>query len=132
MTRKLLMAIVVLLGSACATATEEIALSECGTSARLHPGDTLVVRLPSQATAGYLWHLASQAAGILQPKGESSIEWASNQPDRDGGSEIQIFRFQAMAVGQERLTFHETHPWAMEDPPLRTCTLDIEVAPTEP
>jgi len=126
--RMLLMAVLVLTGTTCATAGQEITLLQCGGVTRLHTGDSLLVRLESQVTNGYLWRVASQTTGILRLAGEPVTQWADGRSDIDGGSEVQVFRFDAIGVGDEQVIFHSSHPWVKDAPPRKTCTISVTVA----
>lgn len=120
--------LVILVLAACSTATarDEVTVSTCDTTARLRKGQTLVVRLESQITTGYAWSVAAPAPEIVKAVGEPEIE--RRDGDVDGGSEVQVFRFSAGSAGSGTLTFHNRRSWEKDKPPLKTCTITVEVA----
>jgi len=120
--------LVLMLSAACASAAEqeEVTVSTCGTTARLQKGGTLVVRLPSQVTTGYLWSVAARTGGVVEALGEPQTERQGG--DVDGGSEVQVFRFRAVAKGRGALTFHNRRPFEKDKPPRKTCTFGVEVS----
>lgn len=106
-------------------ARDEVTLSACDTTARLHRGQTLVVRLESQITTGYAWSVAPPVPGFVTAVGEPEIE--RRDGDVDGGSEVQVFRFRAESEGRGPLTFHNRRSWERDKAPLKTCTITVEV-----
>lgn len=143
--------LVLMLAAACAadTGRGEVTVSTCGTTAHVHPGGTLVVRLPSQVTTGYVWSVKSQSGGVVEALGEPRTERqhgnagnagntgnagdtgnAGNTGDAgdiDGGTEVQVFRFRAISKGHGGIVFHNKRPFEKDKPPLKTCTFQVEV-----
>jgi predicted secreted protein len=116
-----------LAGCAAETTKSEVVVSACDTSARVPEDGTLVVRLESQFTTGYLWSLSTEKAPtVVEAVGDPTTE--PDNKDRDGGSQWQVFRFKAVAAGSETLTFHKKRSWEKGKPPLSTCTIKVEVA----
>ncbi len=131
--------LVLMLAAACAadTGRGEVTVSTCGTTAHVHPGGTLVVRLPSQVTTGYVWSVKSQSGGVVEALGEPRTERqpgnagntgnTGNAGDIDGGTEVQVFRFRAISKGHGGIVFHNKRPFEKDKPPLKTCTFQVEV-----
>lgn len=108
-----------------AIAPVEITVDSCGESVRLGLGDILVVRLASQVTTGYLWANEPLAEAVVTLNGEPVIEYESR--DVDGGSDVQVFRFQATSLGNTTLNFRYQRPWQKGEPPNRTCSIAVMV-----
>ncbi len=118
----------VLLSAACAetTAEREVVVSACDSAAHVPPGGTLVVRLESQFTTGYLWGVAAPSPRVVEAVGKPTTE--PQKEDEDGGTQRQVFRFKAVSTGSGTLTFHKKRSWEKGKPPLETCTIKVEVA----
>lgn len=120
-----LMAGLIPVACAAETVPAEVAVSSCDTIARLKRGGILAVRLESQITAGYSWGIVSQTTGILKSQGEPKVE--RGKVDVDGGSEHQVFRFDAPTPGSDSLLFQYRRPWETGKPPLKSCLVSVEV-----
>lgn len=103
----------------------EVTVSTCDSTARVKRGGVLVVRLESQLTAGYSWAIVSQTTGILKSGGEPKVE--RRKGDVDGGSEQQVFRFEAPTAGSDAILFQYRRPWETEKPPMKACLVSVVV-----
>ncbi len=106
-------------------AKAEVTVSTCDSTARVKQGGVLVVRLQSQLTAGYSWGIVAQTPRILKSRGEPEVE--RRTVDVDGGSEHQVFRFDAPIAGSDSILFQYRRPWETETPPVKTCRVTVEV-----
>lgn len=66
-------------------------------------GDTLVVRLASNASTGYTWRIGQNNDSLLAPQGEPAYENSSSA--MPGAQGTQVFTFTAVAAGGDALTF---------------------------
>lgn len=85
-------------------------------------GAEFTVRLVSGTSAGYVWEVAGEPAGV------KLLEWrvgnASGQ-DAPGDPVAQVFRWQALTVGQHLIHFVLKARW--ETMPTSTHTVTVEV-----
>jgi predicted secreted protein len=66
--------------------------------------DTVIVKLPVTPTTGYMWHLRSAQAVLVQV-GSSEFEPLEPWSGKLGADEVQVFRFVAQRAGHEELKF---------------------------
>ena len=119
-----LLVLVILVGlivvSTASAATITIGPAANGTTIRLHPGDTLVVRLPGNPTTGYRWS-ASRVPVVLR---RLSSTYVPTLPKRLGQGGTFVFRFAAeRGSGTLRLIYRR--PWETNKAPLRTFTVTV-------
>jgi inhibitor of cysteine peptidase len=98
----------------------EIDMSE-GTKARASVGDTVVVRLPENATTGYLWSMVELGEGL--DLDEEHSEPSSDAAPGAGGEHLFIFR--AVAPGQWQVRLRLARAW--EANPLEERHLTVQV-----
>jgi inhibitor of cysteine peptidase len=89
-------------------ATKVITDADKGASVQLKPGDILEVRLKSNPTTGYSWYVHPKSTTLLKLIGQSQTQ--APQPGV-GRPIFQIFRFQAVAVGEGILLLHYIRAW---------------------
>ena len=90
-------------------------------------GDTLIIKLGSQPGTGYGWRIAKNDVKLLKFLGESA-----ESPDngREGGTELQVFRFKAQSSGSNLLELHYARPWEKGVAPLKTYCLKVRIRET--
>ena len=103
----------------------EVELVEGATAVALDPGDVLVVRLPENATTGYLWHArAGEGLVLLEDEHEEPED-----PDRTmrapGSGHARTFRLRAERAGSWRLDLRLSRPW--EDGSAQERRVDVTV-----
>lgn len=79
-----------------------------GGSVRLKTGDILEVHLKSNPTTGYQWYVHPKSTPLMKPVGASQTQ--ARQPGV-GRPIVQVFRFQAVAVGEGVVLLHYVRPW---------------------
>jgi predicted secreted protein len=89
-------------------ATKVITDADKGASVQLKPGDILEVHLKSNSTTGYMWYVHPKSTTRLKLIGQSQTQ--AQQPGV-GRPIFQIFRFQAVAVGDGVLLLHYIRAW---------------------
>lgn len=67
-------------------------------------GDTIIVKLPVTPATGYMWHLRSGPAAMVQV-GSSQFEPLNQEAGKPGASEMQTFHFLAQRTGHDELSF---------------------------
>lgn len=70
-------------------------------------GQRLEVRLPVQLGTGYIWQLERDKRYCLKPDGEPVVDGDALMP---GGKQIEVFYFDAVAMGLDRLDFDYGRP----------------------
>jgi inhibitor of cysteine peptidase len=105
------------------TLTEDavIRLTESDNDAeiRVIPGNTLIIRLATNPSTGYVWQVAQNNAELLMPLGNPVLE--------EVGTQDQIFCFQGQSIGSTVLEFQYRRPWEKNQPPLNIYRLNLQI-----
>jgi predicted secreted protein len=96
----------------------------CGTRHILSVGDLLEVRLPGNPTTGYVWTVAAVPEQLRQQG--ASVHLSDAQ--RIGAGGITSFRFTVVAAGDVRLDLAYRRLWEKEIQPLKTCSIELQLA----
>jgi predicted secreted protein len=99
--------------------------ADSGSTATLHPGDTLEIVLPDNPTTGYTWEVKPGSEAVLKQKGEPTFMPNSKALGSEGR---MIFRFDVVAVGKGSLVLLYRRTFEPEARPLRTFGIRIVVA----
>ena len=89
-------------------ATRVITDADNGGSVHLRMGDILEVHLRSNPTTGYMWHVHPKSTRLLRLVGQSQTQ--AREPGV-GRPLLQVFRFQAVAIGDGVLLLHYIRAW---------------------
>jgi predicted secreted protein len=89
-------------------ATRVITDAENGGSVELKMGDILEVHLRANPTTGYKWHVHPNSTRLLRLVGQSQTQ--VREPGV-GRPILQVFRFQAVAIGDGVLLLHYIRAW---------------------
>jgi len=96
-------------------------------SAALKVGQTVEVRLRSQAGTGYSWRLASGGdAGIVREQGHRTDTEAA-EDIRMGGASWEVFTLRAAQPGDVAVEYVYERPWEKSGPAARRFTLKVHV-----
>ena len=117
----------VLLPSLGLAKTVIVTQSDDGSRQSLAVGDTLVVRLRSNASAGFRWSVGATDPALVQKKAAQYKKPPAGKPGQ-GGS--QIFTFTAIKPGQMSLSLAYQRPFEKHTPPAKTFNLDVSIVPT--
>lgn len=113
--------------SAPAPATGEVAGVRDGRTT-LAVGQTLSIRLPSNATTGYRWQVAETYADILTPGAPFGDEITDpHAPGMVGVGGQTVWMFQAARPGTATLSFAYGRSWEPNAAPAETATYTITV-----
>lgn len=93
-----------------------------GKTIRLHPADTLVVRLSGNPTTGYSWSVKRTPA----PLRLIDTTYRPSRPGRLGQGGTFVFRFEAKR-GSGVLGLVYRRPWEKGKSPLRTFSVTVRV-----
>ena len=109
------------------TATSEVAGGRDGRTT-LAVGQTLSIRLPSNATTGYRWQVAETYADTLTPGAPFGDEITDpHAPGVVGVGGNTVWMFEAARPGTATLTFAYGRSWEPNAPPAETATYTITV-----
>jgi len=90
----------------------------------LSVGDTLEIRLEVQFGTGFSWRIASYDARRLKLLAQEEQHGETEKP---GGTEHQLFRFQALAKGDMAVRLEYVQPWDHDAKPERTYALSVRI-----
>lgn len=98
----------------------------CGTTVRLKVGEHLELRLPAQASAGFLWQGTVVGGGMLVGI-ETTGRLESGPDQRDGGPAIQTFRILGRGPGEGQVRFVHKRGFDKEATAARECIVRVVV-----
>lgn len=87
-------------------------------------GDMLSVRLASNPTTGYMWHIVVQDTVQLSLLKEES-ELAGGKVVGGGG--YQVWHFKAINLGSSSLELHYKRSWEKDQAPAKTYHITVEI-----
>jgi inhibitor of cysteine peptidase len=105
--------------------TLRLMLADSGSTATLHPGDTLEIVLPGNPTTGYTWEAKPGSEAVLKQKGEPTFMPNSKALGSEGR---MTFRFDVVAAGKVPLVLIYHRTFEPEVQPLRTFGIRVFVA----
>jgi inhibitor of cysteine peptidase len=94
-----------------------------GTEVDLPAADTLVVRLKSNPSTGYIWAVKSDASPLRLMK--SSTKKTGESGHNVGATVVQEFRLTAATAGIATLTLEYRRPWEYTSGPAKTFTIKV-------
>jgi predicted secreted protein len=92
----------------------------------LNRGDVLTLRLESNPSTGYSWHIVRNDGKLFELMGKPTYE-APEKKSFAGGIEYKIFRFKALTHGKNILELHYKRIWEKEEKPLKTFLITIKI-----
>lgn len=116
----------VLLPSIALAKTVIVTQSDDGSRQSLAVGDTLVVRLKSNATTGYRWSVSTTDPALVQKKAAQYKKPPAGKPGQGG---YQIFTFTAVKPGQAVFSLAYQRPFEKHTSPAKTFSLDLSIVP---
>ncbi len=113
--------------TACSAAASPLVVGpeDHGQTVTLQVGQTLEVRLPANPTTGYEWQVREVDDAVLQTLGEP--QFVAEDSERLGAGGVQVWRFQAQAVGTTTLDMVYVRPWETDTPPAERFYLTVTV-----
>lgn len=98
--------------SGCATVSNPVyGEADSGRTILLERGETFVVELPSNPSTGYTWSLQRGDSSIVQQVGRPVFVPASNSEGLVGQGGMEVWTFNAMAWGDQRIEFVYQRSW---------------------
>ncbi|HEY1951077.1 MAG TPA: protease inhibitor I42 family protein [Bryobacteraceae bacterium] len=98
-----------------------------GRKIELHVGETLLVKLPENASTGYRWLIPPESARKLEKilsEEEQPVPGPGNLIGRLG---LRNFYFQVLKPGKVELELYYQRPWETAKPPARKFRLHIRI-----
>ncbi len=93
-------------------------------------GQRVQVRLPGNATTGYLWELARIEGAAVEAVGKG--EYVPDKPPGgkplEGSGGVSVFTFRAVKPGVATLALEYKRPWEKDQPPAEKFGLVFDVA----
>jgi|GEM_PF-7012893 len=86
-------------------------------SLNFEKGDTIVIRLPANASTGYSWTVQHTDAAILLPIGKPAYVGSGNKPGAGGTT---TFKFKTVGNGKVLLTLVYKRPFGPKEPAAQT------------
>jgi inhibitor of cysteine peptidase len=96
---------------------------ENGTEVSMDVGDTLVLRLPENAAAGYQWTVTSIDAHKL----EIATDAYESTRAGVGSAGASVRTFAARSAGRTRLELKKVRPWNPEDPAAERFWVELNI-----
>ena len=93
-------------------------------------GDTIEIALPSNATTGYVWKLASPDEGPVRKSTEEHYDVAAYDNGEGGKVGVggkTVFEFRAVTEGKKVLEFDYIRSWEKGIPPVKHVTVLADV-----
>lgn len=88
--------------------------------------DTLTVKLASNPSTGYSWHVMANDEKVLQQVGEPQFDIGNETPIPGAGG-TQMFTFNAIGKGTTKLTLVYVRPWEKDTTPTPQNTWSVNV-----
>jgi inhibitor of cysteine peptidase len=98
-----------------------------GRKIELQVGETLIVKLPENASTGYRWIIPPQSARKLEKilrEEDQPVPGPGNLIGRPG---LRNFYFHALKPGKAELELYYQRPWETAKPPARKFRLHIRI-----
>jgi inhibitor of cysteine peptidase len=88
--------------------------------------DVIKIRLPANATTGYVWSVQPIAGKTVRQEGPIAYEptGGANPPPGTGG--FANATFTVVGKGESRITLQYSRPWEADKPPVKTFSLTIQ------
>lgn len=103
----------------------ELGEEDCGRERDVPVGALVRLMLPEPGGTGYLWEPEQQEAALLRLLESTTVR--RGPKELLGGPHDRIFLFQALAPGRTRLTLELRRPWEKAEPPLKSCSLTLNI-----
>jgi C1A family cysteine protease len=106
----------------------EIVLAEGdnGRQLSLTEGHRLVIQLPANPSAGYLWQVEHLDTDIVARQQDNAPGYVETDDDMAGGPAQQVLRFVALSEGETTLQLALRREWESDTPPVSTFALALQ------
>ena len=98
-----------------------------GTTVTLDVDQVLAIKLESNPTTGYGWHVMDVDESILQAEGGPEMIEPTQATPMLGAGGWQVIRYRAKASGETVMTLGYSRSFEPDVPPIETFTLTVKV-----
>jgi len=98
-----------------------------GTTVTLDVDQVLAIKLESNPTTGYGWHVMDVDESILQAEGGPEMIEPTQATPMLGAGGWQVIRYRAKAAGETTITLGYSRSFEPDVPPIETFTLTVKV-----
>ena len=106
----------------------ELNAKDRGGQVEVEVGQILVLTLDSNATTGFRWEVVELDDSFLRQRGGAEYRTVSeSDPPPPGTGGVEVFRFEAVAVGETALTLVYHQPWQEDVEPVGTFSVQVVV-----
>ncbi len=98
-----------------------------GTTVTLDVDQVLAIKLESNPTTGYAWHVMDVDESILQAEGGPEMIEPTQATPVLGAGGWQVIRYRAKAAGETTITLGYSRSFEPDVPPIETFTLTVKV-----
>lgn len=98
-----------------------------GTTVTLDVDQVLAIKLESNPTTGYAWHVMDVDESILQAEGGPEMIEPTQATPMLGAGGWQVIRYRAKASGETVMTLGYSRSFEPDVPPIETFTLTVKV-----
>jgi len=98
-----------------------------GTTVTLDVDQVLAIKLESNPTTGYGWHVMDVDESILQAEGGPEMIEPTQATPVLGAGGWQVIRYRAKAAGETTITLGYSRSFEPDVPPIETFTLTVKV-----
>ena len=92
----------------------------------LNRGDVLMLKLESNPSTGFSWHIVRNDDRLMELMGKPAYEVPERKP-LVGGIEYKIFRFKALTSGTNVLELHYKRIWEKGKEPVQTFMITVKI-----
>ena len=98
-----------------------------GTTVTLDVDQVLAIKLESNPTTGYAWHVMDEDESILQAEGGPEMIEPTQATPMLGAGGWQVIRYRAKAAGETTITLGYSRSFEPDVAPIETFTLTVKV-----
>jgi inhibitor of cysteine peptidase len=102
-----------------------VTAAESGRVVNLKPGDTFEVRLEANPSTGYGWMVSAEKNSIVRQKSMKFIRGGVGDIAGAGGR--NVWKFEGVKAGNQKLTFSYQRPWEKGVPAVKTVWYSVIV-----
>lgn len=99
--------------------------ADSGRIVNLKPGDTFEVRLEANPSTGYGWTVSPEKNNIVRQKSMKFVRGGAGDVPGAGGT--NVWTFEAVKAGNQKLTFNYQRPWEKSVPAVKTVSYSVIV-----
>jgi predicted secreted protein len=102
-----------------------VTATDSGRVVNLKPGDTFEVKLEANPSTGYGWTVSPEKNSIVRQKSMKFIRGGAGDVPGAGGT--NVWKFEGVKAGNQKLTFNYQRPWEKGVPAVKTVWFSVVV-----